>query len=69
MDSGAIFVVLSESKLCSINSFDVMEILGPRFDGFEYLPALGTCGGILVAWQSDKIIADSCSRTANTITV
>jgi hypothetical protein len=68
-DSGAVFVALSESKLDVVSAYDVMEIFGPRFDGFAYLPAVGTREGILVAWQSDKIVASNCSLTANMISL
>jgi hypothetical protein len=60
-DSSAVFVALSESKLDVVSADDVMEIFGPRFDGFAYLPAVGTPGGILVAWHSDKIVASNFS--------
>ena len=67
--SRAVFVVLSESKLESVTPYDVMIILGPRFDGFAYLPAVGTCGGILVGWQSDRVSLFNASLTTNTITL
>jgi hypothetical protein len=48
-------VCVSESKLQSVNAFDVVECFGPRFDGFAYLPAVGTAGGVLVAWVSEEV--------------
>jgi hypothetical protein len=48
-------VCISESKLQHVDLFIVKETLGPRFDGFVYLPALGTAGGILVAWCSSDV--------------
>ena len=68
-DSGAVFVALTETKLSSVNSFDVMAILGPRFDGFEYLPAAGTRGGILVAWQSGRLAGSICSLGDYSLTI
>jgi hypothetical protein len=41
-EARASVVCLSESKLQSVTPFVIHECLGPRFDGFEYLPAVGT---------------------------
>jgi hypothetical protein len=54
-DARASVVCVSESKLHSINAFDIVECFGPRFDGFAYLPAVGTAGGVIVAWCTDDI--------------
>jgi hypothetical protein len=43
---------VSESKLQRVSAFDIVECFGPRFDGFVYLPAVGTAGGVIVAWMS-----------------
>jgi hypothetical protein len=64
-----VLVVLSESKLDAVSHYDVVNIFGPRFDGFAYLPALGTCGGIVVVWQTARISAAFHSSTANTISL
>jgi hypothetical protein len=37
-----------------------MQIVGPGFDYF-YLPAIHTCGGILVAWRSCSWVMSSTS--------
>lgn len=42
-------VCLLETKMAVIDYFIVMQCLGPSFDGFVYLPASDTRGGILVA--------------------
>jgi hypothetical protein len=34
-----------------MDRFVVNQCLGPSFDGFDYLLALGTRGGILLAWN------------------
>uniref|UniRef100_A0A453JT49 Endonuclease/exonuclease/phosphatase domain-containing protein n=1 Tax=Aegilops tauschii subsp. strangulata TaxID=200361 RepID=A0A453JT49_AEGTS len=47
----AIFCI-QETKLACIDDFTVMQCLGPAYDGFAYLPAIETRGGILVAWNS-----------------
>jgi hypothetical protein len=54
-DAGASVVCVSESKLQSVTSFDIVECFGPRFDGFVYLPALGTAGGVIIAWCTDDV--------------
>jgi hypothetical protein len=46
----------------------VRESLGPSFDGFYYLPATGTRGGILLAWQSASISISNPHLSENTIT-
>jgi hypothetical protein len=48
---------LQETKLAVISPQIATEILGQRFDGFEYLPANGTRGGIILGWHSDFIVA------------
>jgi hypothetical protein len=54
-DAVASVVCVSESKLQSVTAFDIVECFGPRFDGFAYLPALGTAGGVIIAWCSDDV--------------
>lgn len=44
-------VTLQETKLSHIDSRQKGEIFGHRLDGFEFLPAQGTRGGIMVAWN------------------
>jgi mannosylglycoprotein endo-beta-mannosidase len=48
-------ICLQETRLNVIDRFLVMQILGPSFDGFSYLPAIETRGGILSAWDSSAI--------------
>lgn len=45
------FVCLLETKMAMITAYDVMQIVGARFD-HTFLPAVGTRGGILLAWKS-----------------
>jgi hypothetical protein len=54
-DAMASVVCVSESKLHHVSAFDIVECFGPRFDGFAYLPALGTAGGVIVAWASQDV--------------
>jgi exonuclease III len=42
-------VCLQETKLDVIDDFIVMQCLGPSFDGYVYLPAMDTRGGIFLA--------------------
>jgi mannosylglycoprotein endo-beta-mannosidase len=48
-------VCFQESKLDSVNTAIIAETLGPAFDGFLYLPADDTRGGIILAWRSDAL--------------
>ena len=54
-DAMASVVCVSESKLQVVNPFVINETFGARFDGFAYLPAVGTAGGIVVAWASEDV--------------
>ena len=47
--SGASVVCLQETKLQDVNIMVVRQCLGPAFDVFFYVPAIGTCGGVLLA--------------------
>jgi hypothetical protein len=51
-----------------ISDHVVCECLGPAFDEFFYLPAEGTRGGILLAWQSGLVSITNAHLTAHTIT-
>jgi hypothetical protein len=48
-------VCLQEMKLSAISQQDAVQILGPQIDSFQFLPALGTRGGIMMGWQSDRV--------------
>jgi hypothetical protein len=54
-DARASVVCVSESKLQYVTAFDIVECFGARFDGFAYLPALGTAGGLVVTWYGDDV--------------
>jgi hypothetical protein len=53
--SGASIVCFQEMKMELILSAIVLEALGSDFDDYVYLPAVGTCGGILLAWNSREV--------------
>jgi hypothetical protein len=44
-------VCIQETKLHVIDDFLVMQVLGSRLD-YSFLLAIGTHGGILVAWRT-----------------
>lgn len=53
--TGAVLVCLQETKLASISLSHVMQFLGNEFRDFVYLPAVGTRGGILLAWVASEV--------------
>ena len=54
-DAMASVVCVSELKLEAVTPFVINEAFGARFDGFAYVPAVGTAGGIIVAWASEDV--------------
>ena len=48
-------VCVSESKLQVVNPFVIGETFGTHFDGFVYLPVVGTVGGVVVDWASEDV--------------
>lgn len=61
-------VCLQETKMDVIDNFVVMQCLGPSFDGFAYLPAVETRGGILLAWDSSVIDVQNLQMDTNFLT-
>jgi hypothetical protein len=61
-------VCLQETKLDVINDFDVMQILGPRFD-YVYLLVFHTRGGILVAWKGAVWSVSSASTGTFSVSI
>lgn len=55
----ASLVCFQESKLVVGDNVMVGQTLGPAFDGFDFLPAEGTRGGILLAWKSDMLLVST----------
>ena len=64
----ASLVCLQETKMDVIDSFVVMQCMGPLFDGFAYLPALETRGGILLAWNSLVLDVQNLQMDLNSLT-
>lgn len=48
-------VCLSETKLPLVSLAIILKMLGPLFADFFWLPAIGTRGGILLAWRLDHV--------------
>lgn len=44
------------------------DCLGNKFENFFYLPAVGTCGGILLAWDASVVALSNPHYTENTLT-
>jgi mannosylglycoprotein endo-beta-mannosidase len=61
-------VCFQETKVAVIDQFFVMQCLGPSFDGFAYLPAVDTRGGILLAWDTSVLNITNLSFDTYAIT-
>jgi hypothetical protein len=48
-------VCLEDTKLAVVNSQFALDILGHSLDGYHFLPASKTRGGILVGWNKNCI--------------
>ena len=65
-------VCLQETKMQSFDRYTVLQCLGPSFDGFAFLPAVDTRGGILIAWDTTvlevtNIVSDSFMLTGEVV--
>jgi exonuclease III len=65
--TNASIVCFQETKIDLFYSGLILETLGADFDDFTYLPADGTRGGILLAWQSKTVSITDPIFTANTL--
>jgi exonuclease III len=61
-------VCFQETKLVVIDDFIIMQSLGPSFNGFSYLPAIGTRGGILLCWDTSVVQITNLSFDTHAIT-
>jgi exonuclease III len=57
--TGASILCRQETKLSVVTLAIVMETLGADFDAYFCLPAVGTRGGVIVAWVSRSVQLDS----------
>lgn len=48
-------VCFQETKMAVMDEFVVMQCMGPSLDGFVYLSAVETRGGILLAWDTTAV--------------
>ncbi|KAG2571912.1 hypothetical protein PVAP13_7KG120810, partial [Panicum virgatum] len=56
-DHHANVVCLQETKLQEVNDRIIAETLGPQFIGaYAFLPAAGTCGGVIIACSVDAFL-------------
>ena len=58
-------VCLQETKIDVFDQYLVMQCIGPSFDGFAYLPALDTRGGILLGWSRAYLDINNITRDTN----
>lgn len=61
-------VCLQETKLHDVPVTVVRQCLGAKYENFFYLPAMGTRGGILVAWDATITQLSSPHYTNHTLT-
>jgi hypothetical protein len=66
--ANAAVVCIQETKMAVISDRVVRGCLGPSFDKFFFLPAVGTRGGILLAWQSALVSVSHPHLSTNAIT-
>ena len=68
VSTDASIVCFQETKMEFIHMSTVLETLGSDFDDYVYLPAIGTRGGILLAWKSRMVTVDNHMFSPNTLT-
>lgn len=61
-------VCLQETKMEVVTLDVVRHCLGNKFESFLYLPAVGTRGGILLAWDALVVTLSQPHYTTNAIT-
>ena len=62
-------VCFQESKLEVVTLDVIRHCMGNRFEDFFYLPADGTRGGIILAWDATQVALSNPHYTDNTLTV
>lgn len=55
ISSGENVVCLQDTKVENLNRFMLCTVFGSDFDKFVALPAVGTRGGVLIAWKSASV--------------
>lgn len=61
-------VCFQETKMEVVIVDVVRHCLGNKFEKFSYLPAVGTRGGILLAWDASVVHLSNPHYTENTLT-
>lgn len=61
-------ICFQETKMEVVTVDVVRHCLGNKFESFFYLPAVGTRGGILVAWDASVVALSNPHYTSNTLT-
>lgn len=61
-------VCFQETKMETVTLDIVKHCLGNKFEHFFYLPAVGTRGGILLAWDASVVALSHQHYTSNTLT-
>jgi exonuclease III len=61
-DHNVSVLCVQETKLSVIFSFDLNAMLDNCFSSYDYLPAIGTCGGVLIACRSPEVRCHSFRR-------
>lgn len=62
----AIFCI-QETKLAVIDQYTIMECFGSSYDGFVYLPACETKGGVIITWNSSMLQISNLVNDTNFI--
>ena len=57
-DARASIVCLQETKLDAVTDGLMLSMMGIQFRDFAYLPANGTCGGVLIAAKQSTSLSD-----------
>lgn len=66
--AGPSLVCLQETKMEDVTADVVRQCLGNNFENYYFLPAIGTRGGILLAWDDTMVKVINPHRTENTLT-
>ena len=63
----AAIVFILETKLEVVDTFVILQCMGPNYDGFTYLPASDTRGGIFVAWDITRVLLSNYVNDSHSI--
>ena len=63
----AAIVCILETKLEVVDTFVILQCMGQNYDGFTYLPASDTRGGIFVAWDTTRVLLSNYVNDSHSI--